>query len=654
MNGAAGPIAWAARGLRGVADLPGRLVGPIFTKELRVSSRRRRNFVLRAVYLAALTAFVALVWYAAMRMASYDAGYGSHAARVERMHTAGLTVVACVVWFQFCAVLLVTVIMLSTSISEEVYHRTLGVLMTTPIHSFQIVVGKLLSKILQLVMLLALSLPVLAVVRVLGGVPWDFLIRSLCVTLSTVVLFAAVTMFISIRFRRAFVSILLALCTMAFFYGGVPLIVTLMVVAFRWDHHSDLLGLVTLLLHYNPFATQTVLTVELIEPRGAAMMGAFVWWVNCLISLGLAGLILAACVAMVRRAALRQAAGATGAGPSSSLAPAPPLRSPAIPMAGHPGLPGLPEPAEVPEPAAPSGFPTPLPVLQPVADLGRIRPIVGSPILWRELRPNWARGRTAFWVGGGIAALLLLLIYGLVGAIDNCFSESEVHAAFIFVYTILGTLVTAVLAATTITAEKEANSWEILLCTTLSDWHILCGKAAGVVRRCLPIWLLPLGHVVLFMVAGLVNPVLVVHLGLIIVSVTGLLAGSGLYFSSHFKRTTTAVILNLSLAIALWAGLPGFLVLGAEAMGGRRSSEPLHSLTECTIDANPVFQATMVTGRTTGRRARKADVHYHWEAAGSCSLPETLAYLTMFTGIYLSLGAAFAWRAKCRLRKKIY
>ena len=38
---------------------PSWLTGPIFGKELRVSSRRRRNYVLRFVYLMLLTGFLA-------------------------------------------------------------------------------------------------------------------------------------------------------------------------------------------------------------------------------------------------------------------------------------------------------------------------------------------------------------------------------------------------------------------------------------------------------------------------------------------------------------------------------------------------------------------------------------------------------------------
>jgi ABC-type transport system involved in multi-copper enzyme maturation permease subunit len=109
------------------------LTGPIFDKELRVSSRRRRNYVLRFVYLALLTIFLALVWFEEV---SYR---GAAVYTVSRMARAGQSIILTIVWFQFCATQLAAIIMLSTSISDEIYHRTLGVLMTTPINAFQIV-----------------------------------------------------------------------------------------------------------------------------------------------------------------------------------------------------------------------------------------------------------------------------------------------------------------------------------------------------------------------------------------------------------------------------------------------------------------------------------------------------------------------------------
>ena len=131
---------------------PFSLTGPIFDKELRVSSRRRRNYILRFAYIALLTAFLALVWIEAMGQT------GSGVYRVSRMAEAGKAIIVYIVWFQFCAVQILAVIMLSNSISDEIYHRTLGVLMTTPITSFQIVMGKLSSKLFQLILLLGVSL----------------------------------------------------------------------------------------------------------------------------------------------------------------------------------------------------------------------------------------------------------------------------------------------------------------------------------------------------------------------------------------------------------------------------------------------------------------------------------------------------------------
>ena len=149
------------------------LTGPILDKELRVSSRRKRNYVLRFVYLALLTMFVVLAWVNTVRHGR------SYSYSASRMSEAGKSIIATIVCFQYGATQLIAVIMLSTAISDELARRTLGVLMTTPVTSFQIVMGKLFSKVWQLLILLAISLPLLAIVRVFGGVPWDYVVSGL-------------------------------------------------------------------------------------------------------------------------------------------------------------------------------------------------------------------------------------------------------------------------------------------------------------------------------------------------------------------------------------------------------------------------------------------------------------------------------------------
>ena len=171
---------------------PLRLTGPIFDKELRVSSRRRRNYVVRFFYVVLLTVFLALVWIEVMGRR------GSAVYQISRMAETGQFVTIYLVWFQFCVTQLLAVILLSNSISDEIYNRTLGLLMTTPINSFQIVVGKLSSKLLQLFLLMAISLPLLAIIRVMGGVPWNYVISSLCINLTVIIFIGSLSLFFSI------------------------------------------------------------------------------------------------------------------------------------------------------------------------------------------------------------------------------------------------------------------------------------------------------------------------------------------------------------------------------------------------------------------------------------------------------------------------
>ncbi len=274
------------------------LTGPIFDKEMRVSSRRRRNYVLRFLYIGMFAFLLALVWAETMPYHS-TAAYQS-----SRMALAGQAIVNVVLWFEFITVQAIAVVMLSTSISDEIYHRTLGVLMTTPIGSFQIVVGKLLSKLLQLVLLLAISLPLLAVVRVFGGVPWDLLLCGLCVTLTTALFVGSLSLFFSIFTRRAYSVILMTIVTLGLLFVLIPLFVAFLEYYPQEPPASFWRGL----SYVNPYA---VLVAATASTYGSQLF-ATIWWPgHCGVMLGASGLVLLLAMMLVRKAALRQAMGHT-------------------------------------------------------------------------------------------------------------------------------------------------------------------------------------------------------------------------------------------------------------------------------------------------------------------------------------------------------
>ena len=157
---------------------------------------------MRFAYLLFLTGFLSVIW---LDATDFAVSFGTHMA--SRLALAGKQIIVFLVWFQFYVTQFVAIVMLSTAIGDEIYHRTLGVLMSTPITGFQIVMGKLSGKLLQLILLLGVSLPLLAIVRIFGGVPWNYIISSLCMTLSALIFVGLLSLFFSSFSRKTYVVI---------------------------------------------------------------------------------------------------------------------------------------------------------------------------------------------------------------------------------------------------------------------------------------------------------------------------------------------------------------------------------------------------------------------------------------------------------------
>lgn len=581
------------------------LTGPIFDKELRVSSRRRRNYVLRSAYLAFLTTFLIMVWIEVMEH------YSSGVLQISRMAEAGKGIIVYVVWFQFCVTQILAVVMLSTSISDEIYHRTLGLLMTTPISSFQIVMGKLFSRLLQLILLLAISLPLLAIVRVLGGVPWDYVVSSICVTLTTILFAGSVSLFFSIFTRRAYVAIIVTCLTLGVIFALLPLGLYAI-----WDVMNSAISETSILSAIflpNPYCNLFFSTMMMMEPRAVGGMPVSSWPLHCGIMLAASAVVLFVSVICVRKVALCQATGQLGVSFRKRRSGKNAIQA----LGGRQDL------------------------------TATTRRILGPPVLWRELRfPALGRRRIATRVVVIVSALLLLITYALC-AKERVLDDEGVHVLYTMAYTGIGILFTVVLASTCITSEKESRSWPLLLATTLDDQDILLGKFLGILRRCLVFWSLLFGHIVVFILTGMMHSIAIIMAAILVIWVTVFLAGTGIYFSSCFKRTTTAVIMNLALAGLIWVVSP--IMLGIIGLMNNRSD-----IGEVCILANPMVQIIVIMLGTVGEaHDGLQQLRFEWPF-GNEKFGFTMCVLLVNMGIHVLVGALFAWRAKCRFRRNIF
>ncbi|HCO95673.1 MAG TPA: hypothetical protein DIU00_17295 [Phycisphaerales bacterium] len=585
------------------------LTGPIFDKELRVSSRRRRNYVLRFFYVALMTIFLVLVWIPMM------ARSGSNLYQISRMAETGKFIVVYMVWFQFCAIQVLAVILLSTSISEEIYHRTLGLLMTTPINSFQIVMGKLFSKLLQLVLLLAISLPLLAIVRVMGGVPWNYVISSLCITLTTVIFVGSLSLFFSIFSRRAYIVIIVTCITLGILFALLPLLAVM-----SW-HTMELRTIIperslfAVLYLPNPYCNMFFDTIRMIEPRAATGMPAYFWPLHCGIMLAASVLLLFLSMIMVRKVALRQATGQL----DSSVGKRRSRRDAKMTGANQ------------------------------RAYTGGFKRVIGPPIIWKELRsPLFGRHKIRFWILASAGLILLLVTYYLCAKV-RVLNDRDTHLVYTVIFMGVGMLFTIVLPATSITSERESRSWPVLLATPLDDKDILFGKIAGSLRRCFPAWLLLFGHIIIFSLTGFIHPLAIIQMGILVTWIAVFLSGSGLYFSSRFKHTTTAVVMNIALAVTIWAILP--MLMGIIASINMPLTIEARRVVEACLDTNPFVQTVSIMSATTPDGMVQ---NYSWPGFGYMNAAETTVWLLACMIGYILLSLLFAWRAKHRFRRNIF
>ncbi len=487
-----------------------RLTGPLFDKDLRVAGRRRRSYALRCAYVLVLMTFIGSVWIGAVQLPRQFAQQ-----RIQ-MELAAKIITRGIVWFQFIAAQIVVIMTMSTAISDEVYGRTLGVLMTTPLSSFQLVMGKLCSRLFQILLLVATSLPLLAIVRVLGGVPWGYLCLSLMITLVTVTFVGAVGLFFSTLFRRTYIVVLLSALSVGVLFVLIPFLTLL--IFDGWLSEREFFWLFS---HVSPYVLLQRCTDHMLSPRRGTVVNIAAPICCCtFLLLGASALLLSA-TRLVRLVALRRAM-------------------------GQPTFMDMLRPSRL-------AFSAETRSRRPDR---KIRRVVGPAMVWKELTCTLSRRQKLVTnLTLGIEVLLIGIAYSFP-IIMPAIGYEATHLIFLWTFLALGVLFTTSVSATVVSAERESRTWPLLLVTPLRNRDILLGKCAGVLRRCGPIWLPLLAYVVTFTYADCFDGWAVPQVVLIVLSALVFLTATGFYFGMRFDRTGEAVTANLILAGVVWCVLP--------------------------------------------------------------------------------------------------
>ncbi len=172
--------------------------GPILAVELVTTSRRKRYFVLRVLYAAAL--FFAL-WYTYQETIRWRPAVDSGDMNSIAQFTAAFFGTFGVM--QLMAVLLIGPALAAGTIAQERERRTMEYLYTTPLSNLEIVIGKLGGRVLQILYLVLSGVPVLALAMLLGGIAPQAIVSLTAITLSTVLFVTMVSIAVSAWTARA-------------------------------------------------------------------------------------------------------------------------------------------------------------------------------------------------------------------------------------------------------------------------------------------------------------------------------------------------------------------------------------------------------------------------------------------------------------------
>jgi ABC-type transport system involved in multi-copper enzyme maturation permease subunit len=183
--------------LPGLARIVGG-IGAVGVKELRGRMRGRRAFVILTIYLLLLGGFAWMVELIMER--TYSFGFGGNGTYATA--SIGQGIFAALMMLETLQVAFLAPSATAGAISLEREKQTLELLVVTPITSLAIVLGKLLSALVYVWLLIAASIPLTAVVFLYGGVAPDDVVRGYVVLVVTALGLGSFGLFCSSLVKR--------------------------------------------------------------------------------------------------------------------------------------------------------------------------------------------------------------------------------------------------------------------------------------------------------------------------------------------------------------------------------------------------------------------------------------------------------------------
>ena len=497
------------------------LVGPVFTREFTIAPRRPRLYIARAAYVLGLLGLMSVAWL--MVTGTQIVRDIGDLARFGTMLFQILAPLQLVVGLFFASLLT------ASAVSQEKDRRTLILLLLTNMTNSELVLGKLLASLLQVLVLMLASLPLFMICVLLGGVSFGQVWLALAVTLSTTVVCGSLGSMLALWREKTFQALAL----------------TVLVVVL-WMAVWEIVAVGAFGQSFGPFTARDLAVamspwqaiIQTTEPfsQSSPGMGVLATPVNLfvLVSVLAAVAINAFAIAMVRVW-----------NPSREARPLTAAEADEVLFENEAA--GQIQDKKITESKAKQA--------KEKTETARTRRVWDNPIIWREMR-TWAYGRKIL-----VIRLAYLLLFALavgclywMGGTDRPLDRAQGAMALVPLF-LLSLFLLNAQAVTSLTSERDAAALDLLLVTDLTPKEIVFGKLGGVFYNTKEMAILPLLLCIYLWYTGSVGlenlVYLILGLGVLMFFVVVL----GIHVGMNYFNSRTAVATSLGTLFFLFVGV---------------------------------------------------------------------------------------------------
>ena len=514
------------------------LVGPIFTRELVIAPRRPQHFIYRTAYpfglfLLMVTAWLVMVGTQEVRTVGDISRFGAMLFQVLAP-------------LQLALVTFLAAQAAASGVAQEKDRRTMLLLLMTRLTDRELVLGKLLASLLDVLVMLLAGLPVFVLMTLFGGISVEQVATVFAITLVTALAGGSLGSTVALAREKTFQSLAITSLLLVMWIGvwevvaavsgsreigGVPL----------WWLANVASPLRAILAAVQPFGTPTsglpageVVYVALAIVAIAALNG----WAILRLRVWNPGRD----VLPVQEDG--QAAGIWSADHD--------VKSLETKLASG-GAPSIADAAE----AARAGH-----VDARIRTTSQqSREVWDNPVLWREMC-TWAYGRKAIVIRVAYLVLFAMAAAGVYwtvqsgAALARASGDAIPAAAYVLApFYLVSVVIVNALAVTSITGERDGGSLDLLLVTDLTPPEFIFGKMLGVAYVTREMIALPLLLCVYLWASGgmTLENLIWLLLGTVVMNVFAIMLG--IHCGMHYANSRSAIGVSLGNVFFLFLGV---------------------------------------------------------------------------------------------------